>query len=341
MAGRGSTCRIRRDAGVAGFAGTLAALGFGAGMALGLASCALEEVTLVDPEDVVVAEAHLQLDVPRVGGGSEDRLTVFLHRTLGPGGASSPVPGASVRIVRPRDGFTLELASASPEACLVTAPVDGDGSCYRASPEAVVYEPGDTLELFVELPGGRLLESRSVVPGDFRLQGFTGAVPDGAACALPRGESIPLVWSRSEGAWAYVAETVLRNLTEALAPQGVTVAPEDDPLYLLGLSVSAADTTIVYPGEFGLFERFDLDQDVAVALQDGLPPPGRGDVTITAADRNYVNWVRGGNFNPSGQVRVPSIRGDGTGVFGTTVVRSLTLVSVPGSGAGFPRCPGT
>ncbi len=307
----------------------------------GAAGCALDEVMLVDPEDVVVAEAYLQLDVPRLGGGVEDRLTVFLHRTLGPGGTSDPVPGAAVRVVRPSDGFTLELAASPQEDCLVSSPVDGDGSCYGISPEAVVFRPGDTLELAVDLPDGGMLESQSVVPGGFRLRRSDGRLPVRDVCALPRGEPVTLVWSRSRGAWAYVAETVLHRVTEALEPLGVTVDAENDPLYLLGLSISAADTTISYPGEFGLFDRFDLDQDLALALQEGFPPPGRGDVTITAADRNFVNWVRGGNFNPSGQVRVPSIRGDGTGVFGTTVVRSLTLVSVADSDSGFRRCPGT
>lgn len=48
---------------------------------------------------------------------------------------------------------------------------------------------------------------------------------------------------------------------------------------------------------------------------------------MAAGDRNYVNWVRGGNFNPSGQVRVPSIVGDGTGVFASLVSRERILVT--------------
>jgi hypothetical protein len=38
-----------------------------------------------------------------------------------------------------------------------------------------------------------------------------------------------------------------------------------------------------------------------------------------------VNWVRGGSFNPSGTVRVPSISGGGTGVFGSLVTRTVRL----------------
>src|SRR5690606_38046307 len=108
-------------------------------------------------------------------------------------------------------------------------------------------------------------------------------------------------WTSSEGAWAYVNETTITGLADALAPEGIEA---DDPLYLLGLSISGADTTIVFPSEFGVFDRFDLDQDLAVRLQRGLPDGTEAAVSIAAVERNYVNWARGGSFNPSGQVRV-------------------------------------
>ena len=206
-----------------------------------LASCELEEVTIVDPEDVVVAEAHLQLGVRDRDGVAVDRLTVFLHRTLGPGGESRPVEGARVVVSRRGDGRSLELARAPIEFCVVTTPVDGDGTCHWSPSSAVPFQPGDTLELRVDLADGGVLESLSVVPGDYRLLG----VEDGSSCQVPGGTAAELRWSSAPGAWAYVNETEIRNLTEALAPAGIQVDPEDDPLYLLGLSVSAADTTIV------------------------------------------------------------------------------------------------
>ncbi len=308
-----------------------------------LGACELEEVVIVEPRDVVVAEAYLQLSVPDDPSPPLDRLTVFLHRTLGPGGESRPVEGARVQVSRRRDGRTVELAPMGLARCVASTPVEGTGTCYWAPPEAVGFEPGDTLELRVDLADGGRLESLSVVPGAFEVLGGSLRLPDGAGrtCALPGGGPLPLSWSRSEGAWAYVTETVIRGLTEALAPRGIEVEPENDPLYLLGLAVSAEDTTIVFPGEFGLFDRFELDRDVAVALQEGLPPPARAEVTVTAVDRNYVNWVRGGNFNPSGQVRVPSVRGAGTGVFGTAVVRGFGVIATPeGVVYDGPVCPG-
>jgi hypothetical protein len=178
-----------------------------------------------------------------------------------------------------------------------------------------------------------------VVPGDFRIPG--APAEPGGTCQLPGGTSLELSWTTAAGAWSYVNETTIEGLAEALAPAGIEVDPEDDPLYLLGLSISAADTTIVFPGEFGLFDRFDLDQDLAVVLQEGLPAPARAQVTVAATDRNYVNWVRGGSFNPSGQVRVPSVRGDGTGVFGSAVVRGFRVIAAaPGAAYDRPSCPG-
>ena len=115
---------------------------------------------------------------------------------------------------------------------------------------------------------------------------------------------------------------------------------DNDPLHLLGLSISDQDTTTVFPSEFGVFDRFDLDHDLATRLQEGLPDSTTAEVSITAVEGNYVNWARGGNFNPSGQVRVPSLRGDGTGVFAATVSRRFVVVSsdqaIP---AGLPDCP--
>lgn len=295
--------------------------------------CSLEEVTLVEAEDVVVAEVYVQV---AGGEGGTSRASAWLHRTLGAGSpSSSPVPGAEVLITAAR-GFSVELAEASMNACVFDTPVDGKGTCYATSAElAGELRPGDVLEVEIALPGGRLLRGASTVPGDFAL-----VTPSGPGrCQAKPLAPLEVRWTRSAGAWAYVNETLISGLRAALAPEGIAV--EEDPLYLLGLAVSASDTTIVFPGEFGVFDRFDLDQALAVALQRGLPAGTDARVTITAADRNYVNWVRGGNFNPSGLVKVPSLRGDGTGVFATSVTRSFQVV-VPAAGAtvSVPACAG-
>jgi hypothetical protein len=73
-----------------------------------------------------------------------------------------------------------------------------------------------------------------------------------------------------------------------------------------------------------------------------MPAGTAARVTVSAVDRNYVNWVRGGNFNPSGTVRIPSVEGDGTGFFGTSVTRWVDfLINPPPQGGIYavPRCP--
>ena len=252
---------------------------------------------------------------------------------MGPSGVGFlPVPGAQIAIRR-EDGRVLELAETDQDRCVETLPIGGDGTCYWAVPEAAQWlRPGDRLEVEILLPGGGILEGVTAIPGDFRLAGL----PHLAECRLPPDTQLELRWSPSEGAWAYVNETTIAGLDVALAPEGIEA---ESPLYLLGLSVSAADTSIVFPGEFGVFNRFELEQDLALRLQRGLPVGTSADVSITATDRNYVNWVRGGNFNPSGQVRIPSLRGDGTGVFASVLVRRWSILVDGAVGSTVPDCP--
>lgn len=307
-----------------------------AALAATLAGCELQEVVIVEVSDVVVAEVHVQVGGPGFGA---DRIHAFLHRTVGGDGPGyQPVPGAVVTVTRD-DGLVLDVPELPPdsiERCASSTPVGGTGTCYRlAGAAASPIGPGDRLQVRVDLPGGGVLTSATTVPGDFRLTGL----PDGVRCLLPAATPLTVTWSGSEGAWAYVHETLIRRLGDALAPRGIAV---EDPLYLLGLSVSASDTTVVFPGEFGLFNRFELDRDLAAVLQQGLPPATSATVMITAVDRNYVNWARGGNFNPSGLVKIPSVQGDGTGVFGSSVVRELEVAVDPaptGESYGYPPCP--
>jgi hypothetical protein len=287
----------------------------GAFAAATLAGCDLQEVTVVDVEEVLIAEVYVNLAAnPR-----DNEVFAFVHGTLGAEAPTLPpnLVDATARVTRD-DGLVLPLTS-SPESACLEGSTTGPGVCLVAdSTQARLLAPGDRLELRVELPDGRELFGATTVPGDFQLDGDIRNT-----CRLEPETLLPLSWTRSDGAWAYINETIIVGLRDLLAPEGIDAS---NRLYLLGLSVSSADTTIVFPSEFGLFERFDLDQDLAVRLQSGLPEGTHAEIAITAVDRNYVNWVRGGSFNPSGQVRVPSLRGDGTGVFASTVSRGFTLL---------------
>lgn len=308
-----------------------------------LAACELQEVTLAEPAvDLVVAEGLVQLGLPAPEGGpvSIDRMSVFLHRTVqGGDGLNRPEPGALVQIIR-SDGVVYRLRELlDPAACVSSTPLSGTGTCYLLAghelEEVPALAPGDSLRLEVETIDGGVLYAGTVVPGAFGLYGPTNE----QVCTITADEPFPLAWSPSEGAWAYVGETQMYGLRAALEPRGIEV--EVDPLFLVGISISATDTTLVFPAEFGVFERFELDAEVAQVLQQGLPPSSWAEIVVSAVDRNYVNWVRGGNFNPSGTVRIPSVQGDGTGFFGSSISRWLeVLVNPPPQGGVYaaPRC---
>jgi hypothetical protein len=288
------------------------------GMALAAAGCTLAEVVVPESEDVLVVEAVLRTD--------RARQMVLLHRSVRDG-ASVAEPGASV-VVRGPGGVEAALEEMEdPAACFTVYPaylagndpVEVRGSCY-ASAEALGrwVVPGATYALEVSTTRGERARGRTTVPGAFALRGFPfSAAADAPApvCALPAETAVPLRWTPAAGAWAYIAPLQVSGLSGVLAP-GVE-APE--PLELIGISVSARDTMILLPSQFGVFDRFRLDQELLRLLQRGLPAGVSARVIVAAADRNYVNGVRGGTFNPSGQVRISSILGDGVGVFGSLV----------------------
>ncbi|MCG6955922.1 MAG: hypothetical protein LJF04_08015 [Gemmatimonadetes bacterium] len=295
-----------------------------------MSGCELTQTTLVQAADEVVAEVHVQVNP----GTPDSKLTAFLHRTVDPSGTlSEEVPGATI-VIRRSDGSTIEMAPTDRGTCIVTTSPNGGGTCYWADLGITNrIRPGEHLDVSIALPGGGTLDGSTTVPGDFALLTPGQEGP----CKVPRETPFEVRWTRSDGAWAYVDEALIEGIAKALAPQGINV--DQDPLYLLGISVSAADTTIVFPGEFGVFDRFELDQALSLELQKGLPAGTNARVTITATDSNYSNWVRGGNFNPSGRVRIPSLQGDGTGVFASTVTRIFTvLVTSDSTDYNVPGC---
>ncbi|MBT8488738.1 MAG: hypothetical protein HKN72_03905 [Gemmatimonadetes bacterium] len=292
------------------------------------AACELEEITVVDVEEVVLAEVYANVATDF----ADNQLLAFLHQTLGSedvDAAEAGLVGARITVRRPSDGLIISLRNAAITDCIEEDRDDLPEACFLAdSLDAARLRPRDLLTLEVDLVDGGRMEGETRVPGDFELPGFP------TQCRLAPDTLLPILWTSAEGAWAYINETAISGLPDAVRSEGIIF--RDDPLYLLGLSISATDTTTTFPSEFGVFNRFDLDQQLAVRLQRGLPADVSAEITVTAVDRNYVNWARGGNFNPSGQVRVPSLRGDGSGVFGSTVGRRILLTT--SSGSGLPAC---
>ena len=291
-----------------------------------MGACDLDEITIVEVEDVVIAEIYVNLAEDPAG----NNILALLHRTVGTTGSDDEALRAAQIFVSRTDGLTLELTERPLEACLESLPTVESGVCFLTnSNRARSLRPGDDLKAVVTLEDGGFLFGATRVPSSFQIDVVS------ATCRLDPDTLLPVVWSSSEGAWAYINETSIQGLPEALIGEGIQV--QDDPLNLLGLSISNQDTTIVFPSEFGVFERFDLAQDLAVRLQTGLPSSTVAAVSITAVDGNFVNWVRGSNFNPSGSVRVPSLMGEGTGVFSATVNRRFVVLSGLNFGA-IPDC---
>ena len=282
-----------------------------------VAACELQEITVAQSEDVIVAEVYLSSDVDGVSGSA------WIHRTLGSAGSTQELSSADVFLRAESRVSTVRLRLADPSSCAGDElPADFPGSCYFAQPlDPRHFGPGSLVEAIIRLPDGGRITGQTRVPGPYELR--SPRTNRRRTCWLEPARRLTVEWTRAEGAWAYISETQIINLTAALEDTNIEV--EEDPLLLVGLSVSEADTTIVFPSEFGLFDRPNLGRDLALVLQEGLPFGTQAEVVIAAADRNYVNWVRRGAFNPSGIVRVPSLHGDGTGVFGSVVRQRFTV----------------
>lgn len=278
--------------------------------------CELREITLATPDDVIIAEVVLR--------AGEERQTAYLHRTSS-GHGDARVYGAHITITEGESGASFDMEVDSDSVCLDPPPESGSasvGTCYSAAASPSPVRAGHSYTLRIELPGGLVLTGATTVPAAFTL-----LAPATDWCMLPADTTLELVWSRSAGTAVYIVEAEMQNLRGALRQRGQDV-PGSGPVELVGLSVTAEDTTLTFPSELGLFERFDEDvHPILVAIRAGLPPGVTTEGSVAAADRNYVNWVRGGNFNPSGQIRISSLRGDGVGVFGSLVTRPFTIVT--------------
>ena len=294
-------------------------------LAAAAGGCSLADVTTEPGEDVLVVEGVLRTDAAL--------QAVLLHHTLN-GRFVGGEPGATIS-VRAQNGEVFpfqELQGPDKSGCAtvdpryaVTDSLDFRGTCYITEPGRRWVQPGGVYDLEVRTADGRVVRGRTLVPQDFSVPVLATSNRFGEypVCTLAPNTPLPLVWRRSPTAWAYVAQVRIVGLGDALQDKGIERAP--DPLELRGLAVSSEDTTIVFPAEFGVFERFQYDQDVLLAIQDGLPSGSYAEVVIAAADRNWVNGVRGGTFNPSGQVRISSVVGDGVGVFGSLVLKSARI----------------
>ena len=226
-------------------------------------ACELQEITVARSEDVVVAEVYLSSDIDGVSG------TAWIHRTLGNAGSRQEMSAADVFLRAESRVSTVRLRPAEPSVCAGDElPDDFPGSCFFAGPlDPRYFGPGSFVEVIIRLPDGGRITGQTRVPGRYEL--LSPRTNRRRMCSVEPARRLTVEWTRAEGAWAYISETQIINLTAALEDTNIEV--EEDPLLLVGLSISETDTTIVFPSEFGLFDRPNLGRDLALVLQEGLP----------------------------------------------------------------------
>ena len=287
--------------------------------------CELANLEVVVPvPDLVVVEATVVLTVDPTHTASADTHILAIATRYPDGGHPHPVHGASVRVVG-ASGQSMQL---SEEMDPVPNCVNRDffGACYRGSSPLSPFDPGEMLFLEVVLPDGGVLHGASRMPGAFSAVDL--ALKDGR-CRLAPQTNYRFKWNPVEGVAAYLAE---------LGVGGVGEFEVDDRVSWETVFVGDDMSEVAFPR--GLLAALEpTDPDLARELRTGLPEGAVADIAIGAVDLNWTNWIREGRINLSGDVRVPSVFGDGTGWFGTAVRWRLSVESRQENGDdGLPLC---
>lgn len=303
-----------------------------------LPGCDLTEVAIAEADDMVVLQGAIVLTLqPAVAVADapfvvEMAAPLLLHRLFGTkveamNGANIRIAGSLGRTIEFVEETRLDLCLARDSLGSQYLKRNAGASCYRPRRSAAAFLPGEALELTVLTADGRELTALSRVPGVFGLQGV--ALADGR-CRLPPDARVKLDWTPADDAWGYLLEAEM----EGIGADGA------DSLYLSRLLNGRQQTEAVFPSEFVAIDEYvdgEESRRLLVSLQDGLPAGATAGVSVSAVDRNWSNWARAGPYHPSGQVRVPSVFGDGTGFFGTAVHRKMRVTTMSDDG-GLPQC---
>ena len=278
---------------------------------LACVSCDLANVEVLVPvPDLVVVEATVVLTVDPTDPARVDTHILAIATRYPDGGQPHPVRGASIRVIG-ESGRSMQL---SEEIDPVPDCVSRDffGSCYRANSPSTSFAPGEVLSLEVLLPDGDVLRGTSRMPSAFSALDL--ALKDGRCRLLP-DTNYRFRWAPVEGAAAYLVE---------LGVGGMGDLELDDRVSWTTLFVGGDMTEVAFPQ--GLLAVLEVtDPDMATELRTGLPEGAVADIALGAVDLNWTNWIREGRINLNGEVRVPSVFGDGTGWFGTAVRWRLSV----------------
>lgn len=270
--------------------------------------CDLAEVEIIAPPPALaVAEVTAVVTVDAADPSQSSTHIVAILTDYPEGEHPRPLHGATVRVTG-ESGQSMQLLE-EPDPAQDCVNRDFFGSCYQAAAPSGTFTPGEELHLDVKLPDGGAMSGVSHMPGMFSP---TGLSLEGGRCRLTPNTNQRITWTRVEGAVAFVAEAVIDGLGE--------LSGGDDPLYLTVTMIGGDLTGISVPRGF----LYDLNQgqdDAALArmFHEGLPAGATADIALGAIDRNWTNWIREGRIHVNGEVRTPSVFGDGTGMFGTAV----------------------
>ena len=299
---------------------------------LAFGACELAEVEIQPVPELVVAAVSVVLTIDPLDPNRID-TRAFALVAVSERETPREIPGASVTVVG-ESGRSLRLREVSDPLVTCVTQLEGHirppaGSCHVAAAPGAHFAPGERLSLAVELPDGGILRGESRMPGVFTP---TGLSLHAGRCRLDPDTGYQFNWAHSAGSWAYIAEARLAGLGD--------LWPYQESLLLEATLRRDDEPQLAFPRDllFDIFDRWEL----ARVLHEGLPAGASAEVAVGAIDSNWANWVRLGRIDLQGEVRIPSVFGDGTGMFGTAVRWKLEVESRaadPQAGADdLPRC---
>jgi hypothetical protein len=281
-------------------------------------ACDLEEVAITGLEPSVVVEAFAR--IRPAGGGT---IFALLHGSVGVPDQNPDGPEAVVRVLA-EGGVEVLLSESPDEECTygdeVPDPAD-PRRCYTATLDPSFVQPSERLVLQVDVVGGGRIEGGTQVPAAYGL-----VQPSDEACTVITGP-VEFVWTSSDGTWVYFADILLTGIASDLESLGVE-SPSDSAAFDAA-RVSQNDTTVTFPDGFFITDDLDYPAELTTVVEAGMQPGWVAQTYITATDRNFANWIRDQVFHPSGTVRIPSLVGEGTGVFGSSVVLEQRIAGDP------------
>ena len=175
------------------------------------AGCSLTDVTIAEPDDLLVAEVQVVLTLAADNRNVSLTAWALLHRTYLFGEAPS-LAGAVVKVSADSRRVVRLEEQDSLSSCVGENPFLRDDEesepspgavCYRAEAARSPFVPGERLSLEIATPDGRLLTGSSRIPGAFF---FTGLNHERGRCRMEPDTNYRFRWTAAKDAWAYVAD---------------------------------------------------------------------------------------------------------------------------------------